>query len=136
MVELTQPLNATNSIMATYLQANGDISGIQHVTFDTGNVPMDERIKLMHEQGYEIGMEGICHSKKGQCRFVCFDTAIKGAGTCFTRPWSFPGIGKVQTVSFVQERQHNSDQRVGNRLSLRSTRWIDMIFHHTSHALR
>lgn len=95
VVELMQPLNGTNSMMAAYLQANGCVSGIQHVAFDMGNVPMDERIKIMHERGFKIGMEGIWHGKKGQCRFVYFDTASKGAGTCFetiefSKDWEEP----------------------------------------------
>lgn len=83
VVELMQPLNGTNSMMAAYLHTNGNISGIQHVAFDMGNVPMEERIKTMNERGFKIGMEGIWHGKKGQCRFVYFDTASRGAGTCF-----------------------------------------------------
>lgn len=83
VVEIMQPLNGTNSLMAAYLKANGNISGIQHVAFDMDNVPMDERIKIMRERGFDIGMEGVWQGKKGQCRFVYFDTASKGAGTCF-----------------------------------------------------
>lgn len=83
VIELMQPLNGTNSMMAAYLQANGNVSGVQHIAFDMGDIPMNERIKIMHERGFKIGMEGIWHGKKGQCRFVYFDTASKGAGTCF-----------------------------------------------------
>lgn len=83
VVELMQPLNHTNSMMAAYLEANGNVSGVQHVAFDMDNVPMDERIKIMRQRGFGVGMEGIWLGKKGSCRFVYFDTARKGAGTCF-----------------------------------------------------
>lgn len=83
VVELMQPLNQTNSMMAAYLGANGNIAGVQHVAFDMDSVPMNERIKIMRQRGFEIGMEGIWLGKKGSCRFVYFDTASKGAGTCF-----------------------------------------------------
>lgn len=106
VVELTQPLNGTNSMMAAYLQANGNVSGVQHVAFDMGNVSMKERIKITHERGFKVRMEGIWHGKKGECRFIYFDIASKGAGTCFeaiefSEDWEEPD-GELYPATEVQ----------------------------------
>lgn len=95
VVEIMQPLNNTRSIMAEYLEANGSRQGVQHIAFNMDDAPMDKRIAIMKERGYEPVMEGVWKGKKGQCRFVYFDTLEKGAGVCietieFSEDWEEP----------------------------------------------
>ncbi|KAK5072285.1 hypothetical protein LTR70_007607 [Exophiala xenobiotica] len=81
--EIMQPVNGTDSLMAAWLEANGNQAGVQHIAFDMGDLPMDRRIAQMKERGFEVAMEGVWKGKQGQCRFTFFDTLLKGAGTCF-----------------------------------------------------
>lgn len=95
VVELMQPLNNTDSLMAEYLRTHHDQAGVQHLAFHMDELPMDKRIAKMTERGFEIAMEGVWHGMKGQCRFVFFDTKEKGAGTCletieFSTDWEEP----------------------------------------------
>lgn len=95
VVELMQPLNGTDSLMAQYLQTHQHQAGVQHLAFHMDDLPMEDRIAKMSERGFQVAMEGIWHGAKGQCRFVFFDTKEKGLGTCletieFSTDWEDP----------------------------------------------
>lgn len=51
--EIMQPTGGP-SLMSEYLERNGGREGIQHVAFDLGNIPMEERKKNMKAKGIEV----------------------------------------------------------------------------------
>lgn len=81
-IEIMQPTGG-NSPMQTYLDQNGGRQGVQHVAWDMGDEPMEERQRLMKEKGFEPVMQGRWLGKKGTCHFCFFDTLEKGIGTMF-----------------------------------------------------
>ncbi|KAK5052033.1 hypothetical protein LTR84_002837 [Exophiala bonariae] len=81
-IEIMQPTGG-NSPMQVYLDQNGGRQGVQHVAWDMGDSPMEERQRIMKEKGFEPVMQGRWLGKKGTCHFCFFDTLEKGIGTMF-----------------------------------------------------
>lgn len=81
--------------MGEWLVRNGGRAGVQHLAFEMGGGPMEERIGRMRERGFEVVMQGAWKGEKGECRFVFFDTEAKGVGVCvetieFGKGWAEP----------------------------------------------
>jgi methylmalonyl-CoA/ethylmalonyl-CoA epimerase len=94
VIEIMQPTGG-ESPMQTYLDQHGGHQGVQHVAWDMGDVPMEERQRQMKEKGFEPVMQGWWLGKKGTCHFCFFDTLDKGIGTMFetiefSKDWEDP----------------------------------------------
>lgn len=72
--EIMQPISRS-SIMAEYLDKTGD--GVQHVAFACNGVPMEDRVRMFKERGFEVVMSGVWKGKRGECEFIFFDTEGK-----------------------------------------------------------
>lgn len=81
-IEIMQP-GGGNTPMQTYLDQNDGRQGVQHIAWDMGNVPMEERQRRMKKKGFEPVMQGCWLGKVGTCHFCFFDTLEKGIGTMF-----------------------------------------------------
>lgn len=91
--EIMQPTGGV-SLMSQYLETHSGQDGVQHVAFDLMNGDLEQRKQSMLERGFDVAMQGTWIGRKGECKFVFFDTLGKTGTTFetieFSEDWEDP----------------------------------------------